>query len=80
LRVAIGRQFDRWELTGAERTVALLLLQGLSHKQIAGERSASERTVRQQAHTLYRKAGLGGRADLAAFFLRDVFAAGLRQK
>ncbi|MEZ5330882.1 MAG: LuxR C-terminal-related transcriptional regulator [Thermoanaerobaculia bacterium] len=72
LGVALQRQFDRWQLTEAERQVALLLLQGLSHKQIAGRRGASERTVRQQAHMLYRKAGVAGRADLAAFFLQDL--------
>ena len=49
--------------------MALLLLRGFSHKQIAGRRGASERTVRQQAHLLYRKAGFASRADLAAFFL-----------
>lgn len=76
LRSAIERQFDRWNLTRAERQIALLLLQGLSHKQIAGCREASERTVRQQAHMLYRKAGMAGRADLAAFFLQDLFPAG----
>jgi len=73
LRVAIERQFDRWELTAAEREVALRLLQGLSHKQIARRRQASERTVRQQAHVLYRKAGFAGRADLSAFFLQGLF-------
>lgn len=77
LRAAMERQFDRWDLTGAEREIAFLLLQGLSHKQIAARRRASERTVRQQAHLLYRKAGMGGRADLAAFFLRDLFPAGV---
>lgn len=76
LRAAIERQFDRWDLTPAERQVAALLLQGLSHKQIAARRDASERTVRQQAHLLYRKARMGGRADLAAFFLRELFPAG----
>lgn len=69
LGAAIGRQFERWELTPAEREVGVLLLRGLAHKEIARERGASERTVRQQAHSLYRKAGLGGRADLAGFFL-----------
>lgn len=69
LASAIDRQFDRWQLTPAERDIALMLLRGMSHKQIAGTRSASERTVRQQAHLLYRKAGLTNRADLAAFFL-----------
>lgn len=73
LGVAIDRQFDRWQLTPAEREVALLLLRGLSHKEVAKERGISERTVRQQAHTLYGKAGLEGRADLAAFFLESLW-------
>jgi DNA-binding NarL/FixJ family response regulator len=76
LRAAIERQFDRWDLSLAERQIALLLLGGLSHKQIASRRDSSERTVRQQAHALYGKAGLSGRADLAAFFLQDLFPAG----
>lgn len=80
VRAAIERQFDRWDLTHAEREIALLLLQGLSHKQIAGRRESSERTVRQQAHTLYGKAGMSGRADLAAFFLQDLFSAGADQE
>ena len=68
----MGRQFGRWALTDAERGVALLLLQGLSHKEIASARDTSERTVRQQALAVYRKAGVHSRAELAAFFLRDV--------
>jgi DNA-binding CsgD family transcriptional regulator len=69
---AINRQFERWGLTPAEREVGLLLLKGLGHKQIAGLRGTSERTVRQQAHAIYRKADLPGRADLAAFFLEGL--------
>ena len=34
-----------------------------------------ERTVREQARSLYRKSGLTGRADLAAFFLEDLLPA-----
>jgi DNA-binding NarL/FixJ family response regulator len=52
--------------------VALLLLKGLSFKEIAQVRNASERTVRQQALAVYAKSGLGGRAELAAFFLEDL--------
>lgn len=69
---AIDQQFARWALTTAEREVALLLLKGLSHKEVAGLRDTSERTVRQQALGIYRKAGLGGRTELAAFFLEDL--------
>jgi DNA-binding CsgD family transcriptional regulator len=72
LGAAIDQQFARWGLTAAEREVALLLLKGLSHKEVAGLRETSERTVRQQALGIYRKSGLGGRTELAAFFLEDL--------
>ncbi|HEY5945600.1 MAG TPA: LuxR C-terminal-related transcriptional regulator [Kofleriaceae bacterium] len=72
LSVAIDAQLTRWELSPAEREIALLLLKGLSHKEIAQIRAVSENTVRQQAQSLYRKAGLSGRNDLAAFFLEDL--------
>lgn len=72
LGAAIDRQFDRWGLSPAEREVGLLLLKGLSLKEAAEARQTSERTVRQQALAVYRKAGLAGRAELAAFFLEDL--------
>ena len=72
LGAAIDRQFDRWGLTPAERDIALLQLKGLRHKAIAELRHTSERTVRQQALAVYRKSGLNGRSDLAAFFLEDL--------
>ena len=72
LGVAIERQCDRWKLTHAERAVAVLLLKGLSMKEVADARSTSERTARQQALAVYRKAGLAGRAELSAFFLEDL--------
>jgi DNA-binding CsgD family transcriptional regulator len=72
LGVAIDRQFERWALSPAEKEVALLLLKGLSHKEIAGVRSVTEATARQQARAVYKKAGLSGRHDLSAFFLEDL--------
>jgi DNA-binding CsgD family transcriptional regulator len=72
LGAAVDRQLERWSLSPAEREVGLLLLKGLSHKEIAEVRATSERTVRQQALSVYRKAGLSGRAELAAFFLVDL--------
>ncbi len=71
---AIDTQFSRWDLSSAEREIALLLLKGLSTREIASMRETKEATVRQQAQSVYRKAGLEGRADLAAFFLEDMFA------
>ena len=69
---AIDAQFDAWQLTPAEREVALMLLKGYGHKQIAALTGRSERTARQHAGAVYEKAGLGGRAELAAFFLQDL--------
>jgi DNA-binding CsgD family transcriptional regulator len=72
LGAALDRQFERWALSPAEKEVALLLLKGLSHKEIAEIRSVTEATARQQARAVYKKAGLSGRNDLAAFFLEDL--------
>jgi DNA-binding CsgD family transcriptional regulator len=69
---AIDRQFTRWNLTRAEREVGLLLLKGLSHKEIADARATGETTIRQQAFAIYRKSGLHSRAELSAFFLEDL--------
>lgn len=72
LAAALDEQFDRWRLTPAEKEVALLLLKGLSHRDIARVRSVTEATARQQARAVYKKASLSGRHDLAAFFLEDL--------
>jgi DNA-binding CsgD family transcriptional regulator len=69
---AIDRQFEEWRLTAAEKDVGVLLLKGLSSKEIANLRETSERTVRHQAAALYAKASLDGRAQLSAFFLEDL--------
>ena len=76
LGAAIDRQFERWDLSPAEKEVALLLLKGLSHKELAEVRSITEATARQQARAVYKKAGLSGRSDLAAFFLEDLLLPG----
>ena len=69
---AIEAKFDAWQLTPVEREIALLLLKGHSHKQIAFDTGRSERTVRQHAVDVYQKSGLRGRAEFAAFFLEGL--------
>ena len=69
LGAAINKQFGTWRLTKAEAEIGLLILKGLSHKEIAKVRQTSERTIREQARALYKKSGLAGRAELSAFFL-----------
>ncbi|BDU73595.1 helix-turn-helix transcriptional regulator [Mesoterricola silvestris] len=72
LSQAIDQQFDRWGLSPAEREIALLLLKGLSTREIGALRETREATVRQQAQGIYKKGGLLGRAELSAFFLEDL--------
>ena len=70
---AIDDQFARWQLTQAEAAIARLILKGLSNKEIAAVREASEQTIKQQAHAIYKKSGLESRSQLLAFFLEDLF-------
>ena len=49
------------------------MLKGLPLADIAVLRRTSEATIRQQAQGVYRKSGLANRAELAAYFLEDLF-------
>jgi len=73
-RSAMDGQFNEWDMSKAERDVGLLILKGLSHKEIANVRGTSEATVRQQAQAIYEKSGLPGKAGLLSYFLEDLFA------
>jgi len=69
--LVIKEEFENWCLTLGEQQVALLLLKGLSLKEIASVRSTKEMTVRQQASSIYSKSGLVGRHEFSAWFLED---------
>ena len=65
------QEFLQWNLTTGEREVALLLLKGLSFKEIAAVRDTLEKTVRQQASGIYKKSGVNGRHGFSAWFIED---------
>lgn len=65
-------QFAEWSLTPSEKEVALLILKGLSIKEISQARSTKEKTVRTQASSIYDKSNLGGRHELSAWFFEDL--------
>jgi DNA-binding CsgD family transcriptional regulator len=73
IKDAMDQQFQAWGMTVAEREVGLLILKGLSHKEIAALRATTDATVRQQAQAIYRKAGLPGKTAFSAYFLEDLF-------
>nr|BFD57993.1 hypothetical protein CKG001_01000 [Bdellovibrio sp. CKG001]BFD61421.1 hypothetical protein BdHM001_01020 [Bdellovibrio sp. HM001]BFD65090.1 hypothetical protein HAGR004_01120 [Bdellovibrio sp. HAGR004] len=72
LSKSIDLQLSKWNLSQAEKEVALLLLKGLSLKEIAEIRHTTEKTARVQSIAIYSKSGLAGRSELAAFFLEDL--------
>ena len=65
-------QFCLWSLTPSESEVALLLIKGLSMKEIALARHVKEKTVRSQATSIYSKSGHTGRHELVAHFIEDL--------
>ena len=69
---SIDRQLESWGLSKAEKEIALLLLKGLSIREISEIRKTAEKTARAQSLAVYQKSGLAGRAEFAAFFLEDV--------
>ena len=69
---AIDKQFDIWEFTKTEKEVALLLVKGLSNYEIAEVRSKSPKTVSHQASSIYKKANVNGRHELAALFFEEL--------
>lgn len=71
-RAVMQKQFDAWSLTESEQDVVIGMLKGLSFREIAELRETREKTVRQQASSVYRKAGVGSRHELAAWFFEDM--------
>lgn len=64
--------FTEWELTPAEKDVAIYLIKGMSFADIATIRNAKEGTVKAQSNALYRKAGVKGCHELLALFLDEL--------
>jgi DNA-binding NarL/FixJ family response regulator len=52
-------------LTEAEREVAIELMRGATYAAIASKRGSAERTIANQAQSLYRKMGVNSRLELS---------------
>lgn len=64
----LPRREERWppSLTAAERAVGGMLIEGAPNAEIARRRGTSECTVANQVASIFRKTGVGSRAELAA--------------
>ncbi|CUK07374.1 Bacterial regulatory proteins, luxR family [Ruegeria denitrificans] len=70
----IESQFAEWQLSKAERDVALLSIKGLSIAEIAALRQTKEGTIKAQSAAVYRKAGVSGRLQLLSFFVDELLS------
>lgn len=71
-RDVLEQRFTEWDLTPAERDVALFSIKGFSTADIAGFRQVSEGTIKAQTNAIYRKAGVSGRAQLLSLFIDEL--------
>ena len=74
LLFVMREQFSQWSLTPSESEIALLIIKGLSMKEIAAVRNVKEKTVRSQATSIYAKSGYTGRHELSAHFIEDLMS------
>ena len=70
----LAEQFTAWDLTQAEKEVALLGIKGFSIAEIAAMRETREGTIKAQNAAIYRKAGVSGRTQLLSHFIEDLMS------
>lgn len=71
LSEVMSEQFKQWQLTKSEQEIGQLLLKGYSLKEISALRGTAEKTIRQQASSIYQKSNLPGRHAFSAWFIED---------
>ncbi len=72
--------FEDWNLTNAERDVALMILKGLDNDAIARVRNTASGTVRAQATNIYAKSSTDGRAQFISLFVEELLAGGINSE
>jgi DNA-binding CsgD family transcriptional regulator len=68
----VNARLAGWALSRSEQEIAWLILKGYSFTEIAALRSVQEKTVRQQATSIYAKSGCGSRNEFIAHFIEDL--------
>lgn len=68
----LSLQFDRWDLTEAERDVAMLTVKGMSVAEIADIRNTTQGTIKSQNNAIYRKAQVKGRTQLLGVLIDEL--------
>ena len=73
----VHEKFAAWNLTPAERDVALMMLRGLTVEQISDLRNVSKGTIKVQSHKIMQKADVASRVELMSIFLDEFMDVGV---
>ena len=76
----VHKRFNKWDLTDAEKDIALFMLRGLSNSEIANLRKVAVGTVRVQSHRVLQKAGASSRTELMSIFMEEFMDVGLEAR
>jgi DNA-binding CsgD family transcriptional regulator len=68
----IAKQFIVWGLSESESEVAWFILKGFNSKEIARYRNLSDKTVRNQLSSVYKKSELKGKQVFISWFMDDL--------
>ena len=71
-QTVIEEHFKTWQLTDAERDVALLSIKGVSIAEIAEMRQTRTGTIKAQNAAIYRKSGVSSRAELVSTMIEEM--------
>lgn len=64
-------RFEDWNLTPAERDVAVLIFKGLNVAQIADARNSAAGTVKAQTTSIFRKVGVSSKSELMSAIIDE---------
>lgn len=71
-QAVIEQHFDDWQLTDAERDVALLSIKGVPISEIAVMRQTQTGTIKAQNAAIYRKSGVSSRTELVTVMIEEM--------
>ena len=70
----LNQKFDDWELTEAQKDIALLSARGQSIAQIVEVRDTRDGTVKAHLHNIYKKANASSRTELLAVLMDELLS------
>lgn len=68
----IDGYFEQWQLSEAEKDIALLTIKGMTISEIADIRQTKQSTIKTQSSSIYKKAGVSSRAQLVSLLIEEL--------